>query len=123
MSRCFFSIKLPLNCDSAFLADQELPPPVWRTVDSKRDSAFARLVRVTRFESLQRFANLSVLVHRNFDVGPLKLRLVVVDVSQLDHYPRVRHMVLVIVVVFTLRTHSLSQKNFDRRETKLTLET
>lgn len=110
MSRCFFSIKLPLNCDSAFLADQELPPPVRRTVDSKRDSAFTRLVRVTRFESLQRFADLSVFVHRHFDVGPLKLRLVVVDVSQFDHYPRVRHMVLVVVVVFTLRTQLISEK-------------
>lgn len=95
-------VQLPLNGNRALLADAELPTPIRHPVDGVRHLALAALVRVRGFECLQALAHLYVLVHRHFDVGPFELRLIVVDVTQLDHHPRIRHVVLIVIVIFAL---------------------
>lgn len=102
MSGRLLPVQLPLNGNRALLADAELSAPVRHPVDGVRHLTLAALVRVRGFERLQALAHLHVLVHRHFDVGPFELRLVVVDVAQLDHHPRIRHVILIVIVVFAL---------------------
>lgn len=106
MSGRLLSVEGALDADGALVVDCELPPAVGGAVDGVRDPAAARLVGVAGFERLERLAHLGILVNRHLNIRPLKLRLVVVDVTQLDHYPRVGHVVLVIVVVLALLAHA-----------------
>lgn len=106
MSGRLFAVEGALDADSALVVDRELAPAVRGAVDGVRHPAAARLVGVGGLERFERLAHFGVLVDRHLNVGSLKLRLVVVDVTQLDHHPRVRHVVLVIVVVLTLQAHT-----------------
>ena len=63
------------------------------------------LIRVRRSEPLQGLANPGVLADERLDVGLFKHGLVVVDVPELHHHPRVGHVVLVVVVVLALVVH------------------
>lgn len=102
MPGSFLSVQLPLNGNGPFLTDSELTAAVGYTIDGVRHFALARLVRVSGFECFQAFSDFHVFINRNFDVGPFKLRLVVVDVAQFDDDPRVRDVIFVVIVVFTL---------------------
>lgn len=98
-------VQRALNTDRALLINGELALPVRRAVYRVRHFALASLVRIRGLERFQTLTHLGVLEHRHLDVGTLELGLVVVDVAQLDHHPRVSHVVLVVVVVLALVVH------------------
>lgn len=111
MPRSFLPVQLPLNGNGPFLTDAELTAAVGDAVDGVRHFALAPLVRVGGFERFQALADFDVFVHRHLDVGPFELRLVVVDVSQFDDNPRVRHVIFVVIVVFALRETTVRESS------------
>lgn len=111
MSGSLLSVQLPLDGHCALLTDAELTATVGHAVDGVRNFTLATLVRVGCLESLQTLADLDVFVNRHFDVRPFELRFVVVDVAQFDHDPRVRDVILIVIVVFALNpTHDVILK-------------
>lgn len=109
MSGSLLSIQLSLNGDGTLGINQELSFPVRTPVYGERNLGFTALVGITRLERFQTLAYLGIFVHGHFNVGPLELRLVVVDVTKLDDNPRVSDVILVVVVILTLwrREHCL----------------
>jgi len=102
MPGSFFPVQLPLNGNGPFLTYAELTASVGDAIDSIWHFALAPLVRVSSFKCFQALADFYVFVHWHFNVGPFKLRFVVVDIAQFDDNPRVRDVIFVVIVVFAL---------------------
>ena len=75
----------------------------WWPINFISNLRFSTLIRICSSEPLQSFTNSGVFTNKGFNIGLFKNRFVVIDVSQFDSYPRLCHMVLIIVIVFTLK--------------------
>ena len=75
----------------------------WWPINFISNLRFSTLIRICSSESLQSFTNSSVFTNKGFNIGLFKNWFVVIDVSEFDSYPRLCHMVLIIVIVFTLK--------------------
>ncbi len=102
MTRSVFTIQMALDGDGAFLIDDELTPTIRVSIDGERNFAFASLIRISGAERFQTLANFSILINGSLDVGFLKERLVVIDVTQFDVHPAMGNVILVGIIVLAL---------------------
>lgn len=93
------SIERSLYADGALVADGELPASIAGAHDFVADARMAALVRIAGAKLLQYGAHLGVLVDGDLDVIAVEAWHIVIDVAQLDHDPRVGHMILVRTVL------------------------
>lgn len=116
MSRSLFAVETSLYRHSAVLVDEELPLSIGASVDRIGDLALSTLVRISGPERFQAATYASVLRDGSLDIGFLELWLIVIDISQFHNYPRIGHVVLVIIVVFALKMYLLISSNHDYEE-------
>lgn len=103
MSRRLFAIQTSLYRHGAIFIDEELPLSIRASVNRIGDLALSTLIWVSGLERFQAATYAGVLRDSSLDIGFLKLWLIVVDISQFHNYPRIGHVVLVIIVVFALK--------------------
>jgi len=103
MSRSFFAIKTSLYWYGAIFVDEELSLSVGASIDRVGDLALSTLIWISGFERFQATTYAGVFRNSSLDIGFLELRLIVVDISQFYNYPRIGHMVFVVIVVFALK--------------------
>lgn len=102
MTRSVFTIQMALDGDGAVLIDGELTPTIRGSIDGEGNFAFASLIRISGAERFQTLANFSILINGSLDVGFLKERLVVIDVTQFDVHPAIGNVILVVIIVLAL---------------------
>ena len=93
MGRRRLPVQTPLDGNGAVFRDGKLPPAVRASVDHVADLGVSAFVRVGGAEPLQGLAHPGILSDHRLNVGLFKDRLVVVDVAQFHHHPRVGHVI------------------------------
>ena len=96
-------VEAPLNGHRAIFVDGELPLTIGTPIDRVEHLALAALIRICGRERLQAASDTSILRHRSLDIRLLELGLIIIYIAQLHHHPRIRDVVLVVVVVFALQ--------------------
>ena len=81
---------------------KKIPDLVLSFIIIQTTTLVSYLVRVQGAEPLKGLSHPGVLPDHRLNVGLLKDGLVVIDVPQLHHHPRVGHVVLVILIVLAL---------------------
>ena len=88
----------------------------WWPINFISNLRFSTLIRICSSEPLQSFTNSCIFTNKGLNIGLFKNWFVVIDVSEFDSYPRLCHMVLIIVIVFTLKEYKIWVKLFHNVE-------